>query len=87
MDSFKLYRLYLSQSIKSQLEYRASTFMQITGQFLINIIEFTGVWALLPVSVLLRGGPWKRWPSAMDWFTPSLLSLISFSGALILWGT
>jgi ABC-2 type transport system permease protein len=55
LDSFKLYRLYLSQSIKSQLEYRASTFMQITGQFLINIIEFTGVWALFSRFGTLKG--------------------------------
>jgi ABC-2 type transport system permease protein len=46
MESIKLYRSYLVQSIKSQLEYRASVLMQAIGQFLINIIEFSALWAL-----------------------------------------
>ncbi|MDC7223775.1 MAG: ABC-2 family transporter protein [Spirochaetales bacterium] len=46
MDWIKLYGSYAAQSIKAQLEYRASLIMQIVGQFLVNIIEFSALWAL-----------------------------------------
>ena len=55
-ESLHLYGAYLVQSIKSQLEYRASVFMQMAGQFFINIIEFTGIWALFS-----RFGNLKGW--------------------------
>lgn len=41
-----MYGAYAAQSVKSQLEYRASALFQIVGQFLINIIEFTALWTL-----------------------------------------
>lgn len=56
MDALKLYGRYAAQSIKSQMEYRASLFMQLFGQFLITAIEFTGVWALFT-----RFGNLKGW--------------------------
>lgn len=37
---------YVSTSISSQMEYRASFFIQIAGQFFITLIDFLGVWVL-----------------------------------------
>jgi len=56
MDAIKLYRCYAAQSIQSQMEYRASLFLQLIGQFLITAIEFTGLWALF-----YRFGNLKTW--------------------------
>ena len=47
MDSIRLYLKYVGISINSQLQYRASLIMQIIGHFLITIIEFFAIWALL----------------------------------------
>ena len=56
MNSIRLYGAYAAQSFKSQMEYRSSLVMQITGQFLVNIIEFTALWALFD-----RFGNLKGW--------------------------
>lgn len=56
MNAIKLYGSYLKQSVKSQLEYRASMVLQLIGQFLATIVEFTGVWALFT-----RFGNLKGW--------------------------
>lgn len=45
-DTFKIYLAYISVSFRSQMQYRASFIMQSVGQFLINGIEFLGIWAL-----------------------------------------
>ncbi len=46
INAFKVYLAYISVSIRSQMQYRASFIMQTLGQFLINGIEFFGIWAL-----------------------------------------
>jgi ABC-2 type transport system permease protein len=46
LNAFKIYLAYISVSFRSQMQYRASFIMQSTGQFLINGVEFLGIWAL-----------------------------------------
>lgn len=45
-DSIALYFRYVTISIASQLQYRASFVMQSIGHFLVTGIEFLGIWAL-----------------------------------------
>ncbi len=42
----RLYLRYIGASFRSQMQYRASFLMQSVGQFMVNIIEFVGIWAL-----------------------------------------
>lgn len=46
VDALCLLGRYLSVSIRSQMQYRASFLLSALGQFLITGIEFVGVWAL-----------------------------------------
>ena len=75
MKGIRLYGAYVVQSIKSQMEYRASLVMQIIGQFLINIIEFTALWALFD-----RFGNLKGWTLAEAAFCYGLVGTV-FGGA------
>jgi ABC-2 type transport system permease protein len=45
-DGLRLYWLYVKLSIRAQLQYRGAFCMAALGQFLVNGIEFLGVWAL-----------------------------------------
>ena len=45
-NTVRLYLRYIGVSYRAQMQYRASFIMQTIGQFLINGIEFLGVWAL-----------------------------------------
>ena len=45
-DGLRLYWLYVKLSIRAQLQYRAAFLLAALGQFLVNGIEFLGVWAL-----------------------------------------
>ena len=45
-DGLRLYWLYVKLSIRAQLQYRAAFCLAALGQFLVNGIEFLGVWAL-----------------------------------------
>jgi ABC-2 type transport system permease protein len=54
-DTLRLYLRYIGVSFRSQMQYRASFLMQSVGQFLINIIEFVGIWALFDRFGTLEG--------------------------------
>ena len=54
-DGLRLYLRYLEISIRSQLQYRASTTMLGIGSLLITVIEFVGIWALFQRFGNLRG--------------------------------
>lgn len=55
-DDMRLYFHYVSMSIRSQMQYRASFIMLAVGHFVATGIEFFGVWALLD-----RFGQVKGW--------------------------
>jgi len=46
MDGLRLYGRYVAASIRAQAAYPGSLVMMISGQFLVTIIEFVGIWAL-----------------------------------------
>jgi ABC-2 type transport system permease protein len=46
LDGLCLYGRYAAVSVRGQMQYRASFIMQSVGQFLVNIIEFMGIWVL-----------------------------------------
>jgi ABC-2 type transport system permease protein len=46
---------YLSLSLRSQLQYRASFVMQLIAHFLLTAIEFLGLWALFHRFANIRG--------------------------------
>jgi ABC-2 type transport system permease protein len=46
MNALALYGRYVATSIRAQMAYPASLMMMISGQFLVTIIEFIGIWAL-----------------------------------------
>ena len=46
MNGIRLYLRYIGISIKSQMQYKGSFFMQTIGHLLITGLEFFGVWAL-----------------------------------------
>jgi len=46
LDDVRLYFKYISVSVRSQMQYRASFVMQSVGQLLITGIDFLGIWAL-----------------------------------------
>ncbi len=71
MDHIRLYGAYAAQSFKSQLEYRASLFLQMLGQFLINIIEFSALWTLFD-----RFGNLKGWTLEEAAFCYGLVGII-----------
>jgi ABC-2 type transport system permease protein len=55
MNGIQLYLRYIAVSIRSQLQYRASFFLQSAGIFLATVVEFLGVWALFDRFGKLRG--------------------------------
>jgi ABC-2 type transport system permease protein len=55
MNAIRLYGKYLSISIRSQLQYRASMIMQSIGAFMITAIEFLGILALFDRFGQIRG--------------------------------
>ena len=55
MDSLGLYRRYLRQSMRAQLQYRTSFVLQTVSYFLLTAIEFLGIWALFARFGSLRG--------------------------------
>lgn len=46
MNNLLLYLRYISVSIRAQMQYKISFWLQILGQFLGTVIEFFGIWAL-----------------------------------------
>jgi ABC-2 type transport system permease protein len=46
LNALHLYGRYVATSIRAQMAYPAGLLMMISGQFLVTIIEFVGVWAL-----------------------------------------
>lgn len=55
IDSIRLYIKYVGISFRSQLQYRASLVMMTLGTFIVNIIEFVGIWALFSRFGTLKG--------------------------------
>jgi ABC-2 type transport system permease protein len=55
MNALRLYGKYLSVSVRSQLQYRASTIMQSIGAFMITAVEFLGILALFDRFGQIRG--------------------------------
>ena len=55
MSWLRLYTRYVSVSIRSQLQYRASVIMQSIGAFMITAIEFLGILALFARFGQIRG--------------------------------
>jgi ABC-2 type transport system permease protein len=55
MDTLRLYFRYIGISLRSQMQYRTSFFMLLTGHLLITGIEFLGMWALFERFSGLRG--------------------------------
>ena len=58
-DGLALVARYLGVSIRAQMQYRASFWLQSLGQFLVTGIEFLGVWALFD-----RFGSLSEWAFA-----------------------
>ncbi|MGP8080081.1 MAG: ABC transporter permease [Dehalococcoidales bacterium] len=54
-DSIRLYFKYVIISFRSQLQYRASFIMMTGGNFIITIVEFLAIWALLARFGTLKG--------------------------------
>lgn len=46
MNGIKLYGKYISMTIRSQMEYKASFILRSVGHFIITFIEFVGIYAL-----------------------------------------
>jgi ABC-2 type transport system permease protein len=55
LDALCLYGKYVSVSIRSQMQYRASFVMMAVGHFLVTGIEILGIWALFARFGSLRG--------------------------------
>ena len=55
MTAARLYLRYIGISVRSQLQYRASTIMLAVGHVLLTGIEFVGLWALFHRFGSLRG--------------------------------
>lgn len=54
-DSLRLYARYVALSLRSQLQYRASTLMLVLGNLLVTGVEFLAVWALFDRFGQIRG--------------------------------
>jgi len=59
VNGIKLYFKYVSVSIQSQMQYRASFIMMTFSQFIITFVDFLGVWILFD-----RFGALKQWSMA-----------------------
>ena len=46
MGALRLYLRYAAASVRAQFSYPGTLSMMITGQFLVTVIEFIGIWAL-----------------------------------------
>ena len=68
MNALQLYVRYIGVSIRGQLQYRASFWMQTIGQFGVTGIEFAGIWALF-----------DRFGAIRDW---SLAEIAMFYGLI-----
>ncbi len=55
MNGVRLYLRYAGVSVRSQLQYRASTIMQSIGAFLITGVDMLGIWALFDRFGHVRG--------------------------------
>ncbi|MBI4872395.1 MAG: ABC-2 family transporter protein [Candidatus Riflebacteria bacterium] len=55
LNGLRLYCRYVSISIRSQMEYKASFLMFAVGQFFLTLIDFVGVWALFDRFGSLQG--------------------------------
>lgn len=55
LDSLRLYFRYVSISIRSQMQYRASFLMTALGHFVVTGIEIMGIWVLFARFGSLRG--------------------------------
>ena len=55
IDALSLYGRYLSVSLRSQMQYRASFAMMTVGYFCITLLEFLTVWVLFDRFGTLRG--------------------------------
>lgn len=55
MDGFKLYFKYISYSLQSQMQYRASFIMMSIANFFTSFIDFLGIWALFSRFGTLKG--------------------------------
>lgn len=68
MNPLRLYSRYIGVSIRSQLQYPASFWMQTIGHFGVTGIEFAGIWALF-----------DRFGTIRDW---SLAEIAMFYGLI-----
>jgi viologen exporter family transport system permease protein len=73
MNPLRLYFRYAGVSIRSQLQYRASFWMQTIGHFAVTGIEFGGIWALFD-----RFGTLRDWTLAETAMFYGLIS-VTFS--------
>ena len=55
LDTIRLYFRYIGISLRSQMQYRASFFMQVIGQLFITAIEFFAIWVLFDRFENLQG--------------------------------
>lgn len=55
MNSLKLYLKYISYSLQSQMQYRASFIMLAVANFFTSFIDFLGIWALVERFGTLKG--------------------------------
>jgi ABC-2 type transport system permease protein len=55
LDSLRLYAHYVALSMRSQLQYRASTVMLVLGNLLVTGVEFLAMWALFDRFGQIRG--------------------------------
>jgi ABC-2 type transport system permease protein len=76
MNSITLYFRYISMIFRSQMQYRASFIMMALGNFLIQFVEFVGIWVLFS-----RFGTLKGWSIAEMALFYGLMN-ISFAMAL-----
>jgi ABC-2 type transport system permease protein len=73
-DSLRLYFSYVSASLRSQMQYRASFVMFTVSHFLVTGLEFLGIWALF-----------DRFGSLQEWSLPEVAlfyGMVSVSFAL-----
>jgi len=77
MDAVRVYFRYISISIRSQLQYRASLLMLTLANFLISIIEFIGIWALFSRFGTLKG--WTLWEIGLFYGTINMSYAVSIA--------
>ncbi len=75
MNGLALYRRYIGVSFRGQMQYPAAFLMTTAGQFLVNITEFIGIWALFRRFGGLHG--WRLGEVAMFYGTVSIAFSIS----------